>query len=147
MNGPGPTLKKTVTRADLQEAVYQKAGLSRKESVELVDLVLKEVADCLERGELVKLSGFGSFVVRQKRDRVGRNPKTGEVAPIPARRVMVFRPSAVLRKRIQPQTAPIDGGLPMPAQADQPAVPRSPASPPAAPSPRPATPPPRRRGG
>ena len=119
MNGPGPTLKKTVTRADLQEAVYQKAGLSRKESVELVDLVLKEVADCLERGELVKLSGFSSVVVRQKGDRVGRNnPKTGEEAPILARRVIVFRPSAVLKQRIQPRNAPIDGEVPTPAQAD-----------------------------
>jgi integration host factor subunit alpha len=105
MSGPGPTLKKTVTRADLHEAVYQKVGLSRKESAALVDLVLNEVADCLERGELLKLSGFGSFVVRQKGDRMGRNPKTGEGAPIPARRVIVFRPSAVLKQRIQPGNA------------------------------------------
>src|SRR5216683_1064105 len=68
---------KTVTRADLCEAVYQKVGLSRTESASLVELVLKEITDCLERGETVKLSSFGSFVVRKKGQRIGRNPKTG----------------------------------------------------------------------
>jgi integration host factor subunit alpha len=102
MNGPEPRLKKTVARADLYESVYQKVNLSRKESEALVDLVLKEVADCLERGEVVKLSGFGSFVVRQKGDRVGRNPKTGQETPIAPRRVMVFKPSAVLKQRLAP---------------------------------------------
>jgi len=115
MKGPEPRLKKTVTRPDLHEAAYQKVGLSRKESEALVNLVLKEVSDCLERGEVVKLSGFGSFVVRQKRDRVGCNPKTGEKAPIPARRVMVFKPSAILKESIQRKTTPIDGGLSTPA--------------------------------
>ena len=100
INGPEPRLKKTATRADLYEAVYQKVGLSRKESEALVELVLREVADCVERGEVVKLSGFGSFVVRQKRDRVGRNPKTGTEVPISPRRVMVFKPSAILKQRI-----------------------------------------------
>jgi integration host factor subunit alpha len=66
MNGLEPKLKKTVTRADLYEAVYQKVGLSRRESASSVDLVLREVTDCFERGELVKLSGFGSFLVRKK---------------------------------------------------------------------------------
>jgi integration host factor subunit alpha len=113
-------LKKTVNRADLSEAVYQKVDLSRNESASLVDLVLREITDCLERGELVKLSGFGSFVVRQKRDRVGRNPKTGEKAAIPARRVTVFKPSAILKQSIQRKTAPVDGSLSTPAQADQP---------------------------
>ena len=120
INRQGLTLKKTVTRADLYEAVYQKVGLSRKGAASLVDLVLREVSDCLERGELVKLSGFGSFSVRNKGHRVGRNPKTGKEVPIPARRVMVFRPSTILKQRIQPKNAPIDGGLPRPAQADQP---------------------------
>ena len=69
---------KTVTRADLCEAVYQKVGLSRTESAALVELVLKEITDCLERGETVKLSSFGSFVVRKKGQRIGRNPKTGK---------------------------------------------------------------------
>jgi integration host factor subunit alpha len=91
---------KTVTRADLCEAVYQKVGLSRTESSSLVELVLKEITDCLERGETVKLSSFGSFVVRQKGQRVGRNPKTGKEVPISPRRVMVFKPSAILKQKI-----------------------------------------------
>ena len=76
---------KTVTRADLCEAVYQKVGLSRTESATLVELVLKEITDCLERGETVKLSSFGSFVVRKKGQRIGRNPKTGKEVPISPR--------------------------------------------------------------
>src|SRR5260221_14116591 len=91
---------KTVTRADLCEAVYQKVGLSRTESATLVELVLKEITDCLERGETVKLSSFGSFVVRKKGQRVGRNPKTGKEVPISPRRVMGFKPSAILKQRI-----------------------------------------------
>ena len=91
---------KTVTRADLCEAVYQKVGLSRTELATLVELVLKEITDCLERGETVKLSSFGSFVVRKKGQRIGRNPKTGKEVPISPRRVMVFKPSAILKQRI-----------------------------------------------
>jgi integration host factor subunit alpha len=91
---------KTITRADLCEAVYQKVGLSRTESASLVELVLKEITDCLERGETVKLSSFGSFVVRKKGQRIGRNPKTGKEVPISPRRVMVFKPSAILKVRI-----------------------------------------------
>jgi len=92
--------RKTITRADLCEAVYQKVGLSRTESATLVELVLKEITDCLERGETVKLSSFGSFVVRKKGQRIGRNPKTGKEVPISPRRVMVFKPSAILKQRI-----------------------------------------------
>ena len=92
--------EKTVTRADLCEAVYQKIGLSRTESAELVELVLKEITDCIERGETVKLSSFGSFVVRKKGQRIGRNPKTGTEVPISPRRVMVFKPSAILKQHI-----------------------------------------------
>ena len=77
-----------MTRADLCEAVYQKVGLSRTESATLVELVLKEITDCLERGDTVKLSSFGSFVVRKKGQRIGRNPKTGKEVPISPRRVM-----------------------------------------------------------
>src|SRR4029077_21112559 len=101
---------KTVTRADLCEAVYQKVGLSRTESATLVELVLKEITDCLERGETVKLSSFGSFVVRKKGQRIGRNPKTGKEVPISPRRVMVFKPSAILKQRInnEPITAKND---------------------------------------
>lgn len=90
----------TVTRADLCEAVYQKVGLSRTESADLVEMVLSEIAECLEKGETVKLSSFGSFVVRSKGERIGRNPKTGEEVPIAPRRVLVFKPSAVLKDRI-----------------------------------------------
>jgi integration host factor subunit alpha len=90
-----------VTRVDLVEAVYRRVGLSRAESARLVELVLQEIADCLERGETVKLSAFGSFVVRSKGPRSGRNPKTGVEVPIASRRVMVFKPSAVLRERLQ----------------------------------------------
>jgi integration host factor subunit alpha len=91
---------KTVTRANLCEAVYQKVGRSRSASALLVEMVLKEITDCLERGEMVKLSAFGSFVVRKKGQRIGRNPKTGKEVPISPRRVMVFKPSAILKGRI-----------------------------------------------
>ena len=91
---------RTITRADLSEAVYQKVGLSRTESAALVELVLSEISECLARGETVKLSSFGSFVVRDKGQRVGRNPKTGIEVPIDPRRVMVFKPSNVLKERI-----------------------------------------------
>ena len=94
---------KTVTRVDLCEAVYQKVGLSRTESSAFVELVLKEITDCLERGETVKLSSFGSFMVRKKGQRIGRNPKTGTEVPISPRRVMVFKPSAILKQRINAQ--------------------------------------------
>ena len=90
----------TMTRADLSEAVYQEVGLSRNESAELVEAVLREISDALIRGEMVKLSSFGSFSVRQKGERVGRNPKTGEEVPILPRRVLVFRASHVLKNRI-----------------------------------------------
>ena len=90
----------TVTRAQLSEAVYQEVGLSRNESSDLVELVLSELASALVRGEMVKLSSFGSFSVRQKGERMGRNPKTGEEVPIRPRRVLVFRPSHVLKDRI-----------------------------------------------
>ncbi|EKE77688.1 MULTISPECIES: integration host factor subunit alpha [Oceanibaculum] len=95
--------EKTVTRAQLSEAVYQEVGLSRNESADLVETVLNEVADALERGEMVKISSFGSFSVRQKGRRIGRNPKTGEEVPILPRRVLVFRPSHVLKNRINAQ--------------------------------------------
>jgi len=101
---------KTVTRADLCEAVYQKVGLSRTESADLVELVLGEISACIVRGEAVKLSSFGSFFVRSKGERVGRNPKTGEEVPISPRRVMVFKPSNVLKQRIN--TSLVNGAEP-----------------------------------
>ncbi|WP_088346278.1 MULTISPECIES: integration host factor subunit alpha [Rhodomicrobium] len=91
---------KTLTRADLAEAVFQKVGLPRNESAELVETVIREIIGCLERGDNVKLSSFGSFGVRDKRERVGRNPKTGEVVPITPRRVLVFRASNIMKERI-----------------------------------------------
>jgi integration host factor subunit alpha len=91
---------KTVTRADLCEAVYQKVGLSRTESAELVEMVLGEISDRIARGEPVKLSSFGSFLVRAKGQRIGRNPKTGQEVPISPRRVLVFKPSNVLKQKI-----------------------------------------------
>ena len=87
----------TVTRADLSEAVYQEVGLSRNESAELVESVLRIISDHLAEGENVKISSFGSFSVRQKSGRMGRNPKTGEEVPIGPRKVLVFRPSQVLK--------------------------------------------------
>ena len=96
----------TITRAHLSEAVYQEVGLSRNESAELVELVLNEISDALVRGEVVKLSSFGSFSVRQKGQRIGRNPKTGEEVPILPRKVLVFRASHVLKNRINGSSAP-----------------------------------------
>ena len=90
----------TITRAHLAEAVYQKLGLSRTESAALVENVISEICDSLARGENVKLSSFGSFILREKGQRVGRNPKTGQEVPIEPRRVMVFKPSNVLKQRI-----------------------------------------------
>jgi integration host factor subunit alpha len=91
---------RTVTRADLAEAVRRTVGLSFAESAELVESVLQEVLETIASGHDVKLSSFGSFIVRAKRERVGRNPRTGEEAKIVARRVVIFRASNVLRARI-----------------------------------------------
>ena len=91
---------KTITRADLGEAVYQEVGLSRNESADLLESVLEYMSDALIKGETVKVSSFGSFSVREKGQRIGRNPKTGEEVPILPRKVLVFRPSQVLKSRI-----------------------------------------------
>lgn len=91
---------KTVTRMDLAEAVYQKVGLSRTESAELVEMVLETICARAVEGETIKLSSFGSFIVRHKNERIGRNPKTGEEVPITPRRVMVFKPSNVLKDAV-----------------------------------------------
>lgn len=99
----------TVTRAQLSEAVYQEVGLSRNESAELVENVLDQISDTLVRGESVKISSFGSFSVRQKGERKGRNPKTGEEVPIKPRRVLVFRASNVLKQRINSSLNPASG--------------------------------------
>lgn len=96
-------MSKTITRADLSEAVYQEVGLSRNESAQLVEVILEEVASALVSGQNVKLSSFGSFLLRDKNGRVGRNPKTGEEVPIDPRRVLVFRPSQLMRDRVNGQ--------------------------------------------
>ncbi len=91
---------RSVTRADLSEAVYREVGLSRSESARLVESVLEEISDALVGGETIKVTSFGTFVIRQKGERIGRNPKTGEEFPVPARRVLVFRASSALKNRI-----------------------------------------------
>ncbi len=90
----------TITRADLAGAVYREVRMTRSESAELVETVLEEIAAALERREPVKLSGLGSFVVRFKGERIGRNPKNGVVVTIPAMRVLLFRPSRMLKGRM-----------------------------------------------
>lgn len=100
----------TVTRVDLAEAVYRTVGLSRKESAHLVEMVLEEITDRLAVGETVKLSSFGSFVVRDKGERIGRNPKTGVEVPIMQRRVLVFKPSNVLKAHMNGEALPDEDG-------------------------------------
>ena len=97
---------RTITRAQLGESVYQEVGLSRNESADLLESVLNLVSDSLSRGETVKISSFGSFSVRQKGQRIGRNPKTGQEVPILPRKVLVFRPSQVLKNRINEHRRP-----------------------------------------
>ena len=89
-----------VTRADLADALRQNLGLARSECYQLLEDVLNEISDCLARDEPVKLTGFGSFLVRHKKERMGRNPKTGEAVPISPRKVIIFRPSQNLKQRI-----------------------------------------------
>ena len=91
---------KTLTRMDLTEAVFREVGLSRNESAALVDAVLQHISDALVRGEQVKISSFGTFSLRDKNARVGRNPKTGEEVPISPRRVLTFRPSQLMKERV-----------------------------------------------
>ena len=91
---------KTITRAQLGESVYHEVGLSRNESAHLLETVLNHMSDALTAGDSVKISSFGSLSVRQKGERIGRNPKTGEEVPILPRKVLIFRPSQVLKSRI-----------------------------------------------
>ena len=92
---------KTITRVELYNAVYRKAGVSRSQSLALVESVFEEIASTLGKGEDVKLSGFGSFIVRKKNQRIGRNPKTGTEVPISPRRVVVFKASPVLKQQVK----------------------------------------------
>lgn len=93
--------EKTLTRMELSEAVFRAVGLSRNESAELVESVLEHMSGALVKGETVKISSFGTFSVRKKSARVGRNPKTGEEVPITPRRVVTFRPSQMLREFVE----------------------------------------------
>ena len=95
-----PMSGETITRSQLSEAIYQEVGLSRNESADLLESVLTKISNTLARGESVKVSSFGSFSVRSKGQRIGRNPKTGEEVPILPRKVLVFRPSQVLKSKI-----------------------------------------------
>ena len=91
---------KTLTRMDLNEAVFREVGLSRNESADLVESVLNHISDAMVKGEQVKISSFGTFSLRDKSARVGRNPTTGAEAPIAPRRVLTFRPSHLLKERV-----------------------------------------------
>jgi integration host factor subunit alpha len=105
--------ERTVTKADIIESVYEKVGFSKKEAAEVVEMVFDTIKDTLERGEKIKISGFGNFIVRDKKSRVGRNPQTGKEIEISARRVLTFRPSQVLKNALNAgldQTSPISGG-------------------------------------
>ncbi len=98
----------TVTRAHLAETIYAEIGLSRNDSADLLESVLERIATALAAGETVKISRFGTFSVRQKGRRIGRNPKTGVEVPILPRRVLVFRPSHVLKAQINGRDLPDD---------------------------------------
>jgi integration host factor subunit alpha len=89
--------RSTMTKADIIEKVYQKIGFSKKEASELVEMVFDQLKDVLQKGDKVKISGFGNFLVRGKKERIGRNPQTGDQIKISARRVLTFRPSQVLK--------------------------------------------------
>ncbi|HEY8602759.1 MULTISPECIES: integration host factor subunit alpha [Tsuneonella] len=90
----------TLTRADLAETINRKMGFSRAESLDMVEAILNHMSKAMEQGENVKISGFGSFVLRDKKERVGRNPKTGVEVPITPRRVLTFRASQLLKERV-----------------------------------------------
>jgi integration host factor subunit alpha len=95
-----------MTKADIIEGVYEKVGFSKKESAEIVELVFDTLKETLERGDKIKISGFGNFQVRQKKARVGRNPQTGKEIEISARRVLTFRPSQVLKSALNGEAPP-----------------------------------------
>jgi integration host factor subunit alpha len=110
--------QKTLTRADLAEALVQKVGLPRNESQDMVELVLKEISGALADGSQVKLSSFGSFGIRAKAERVGRNPKTGQEVPITPRRVLVFKPSNLMKQRINDGLSAASAKKPLPRAAE-----------------------------
>ncbi len=89
-----------MTKAELVEKIYERVGFSKQESVQMVESMFEIIKDCLEHGEKIKISGFGNFVVRSKRERVGRNPHTGDAIKITARKVLTFKPSQILKKAV-----------------------------------------------
>jgi integration host factor subunit alpha len=99
-----------MTKADIIESVYERVGFSKKESAEIVELVFDQLKETLERGDKVKISGFGNFLVRFKKARVGRNPQTGKEIEISARRVLTFRPSQVLKAALNEGRVPENDG-------------------------------------
>jgi integration host factor subunit alpha len=109
MSASLPAAPGTVTRAHLAETIYTQVGLSRNESAALLEMVLSRMSGALESGNSVKISGFGTFSVRDKGQRIGRNPKTGQEVPILPRRVLVFRPSQLLKAQVNHQELPVDG--------------------------------------
>lgn len=98
-----------MTKAEIIELVYEKVGFSKKDSADLVELVFDTIKETLERGEKIKISGFGNFVVRNKKARIGRNPQTGEAIEISARKVLTFRPSQVLKSTLNEGSAGSSG--------------------------------------
>ena len=99
-----------MTKADIIESVYEKVGFSKKEAAEVVEMVFDTIKETLERGEKIKISGFGNFIIRDKKSRVGRNPQTGEEIEISARRVLTFRPSQVLKNALNTAAAAAAAG-------------------------------------
>src|SRR3954469_1890370 len=99
-----------MTKADIIEAIYQKVGYSKKDAADLVELIFDTIKDTLARGEKIKISGFGNFVVRDKKERTGRNPQTGDAIKISARRVLTFKPSQVLRTDVNTSTGGTTSG-------------------------------------
>lgn len=112
---------KSITRVDLYAAVYKQMRLSRSEASAMVELVLKEITDTLVKGETVKLSSFGLFIVRKRNKRMGRNPKTGTEAAISPRRVVVFKPSAILKKQMNGKRLDTETPVAELASSDRPA--------------------------
>ena len=101
-------MEKTTTRSTLSEAVFKNVGLSRNESANLVDSVFSEILVSLIKGDDVKISSFGTFIVRHKKERIGRNPKTGQEVPITARSVVTFRASNVLKSKVNTKNKTIN---------------------------------------
>ena len=107
---PGAEDRRTMTKADIIENVYEKVGgFSKKEAADIVETVFDTIKETLEKGEKIKISGFGNFVIRDKNARIGRNPQTGQEITISARRVLTFKPSQVLKNALNGEAPPLGG--------------------------------------